>query len=203
MFIAHSGKVTSGIIENSYLALLNALNDPFYDGIELDIWETKDHHYIINHDFVYNYNLIKKQNLFTLESFGLCSLDSILNIPTSKIIMIEIKDFNISIKSFLTYLSKYQNQNIYLMSFSKELMNNIINYHPTYKCGLINIFYNNNINYRDYDFICLLDHLLTQNQITYFHHYQIPIFSYGLTKSSKLDSSLNYIIDNYQRFVIQ
>jgi glycerophosphoryl diester phosphodiesterase len=93
MLIAHRGCVTDNIQENSLAAFNLAIINPQYQGFELDIRETKDHEFVVTHDFLYHGHIIKQTNLLELEKLGLISLRTVLKLNTDKLILIDIKDY--------------------------------------------------------------------------------------------------------------
>ena len=202
MFIAHRGSVSYNIKENSFEAFQNAINNPKYGGFELDVRETLDHEFVITHDFLFKGNLVCKTNLIDLESSGLISLDTVLKLNTDKIIMIEIKDFNINASKLANTLNK-AHKNIYVMSFNVGIIRKIKPYAKYFKYGLINYLFNRQNNYDDFNFIALLNDTLTYNIKEYFHKRNIEIFSYGIDNKIIYDNSINYIIDNYKDYVIE
>ena len=94
-FIAHRGIWNDLVKDNSYEALYNGLMSSQYIGIETDLRVTKDNIFILHHNALYNGKLIK--NLLYNELEDIVKLEEILKINTNKIILIEIKDFNINI----------------------------------------------------------------------------------------------------------
>ena len=48
--IAHRGKTNKKVKENTYLAIINALNDYNIDGVEFDIRLTLDNKIVLSHD---------------------------------------------------------------------------------------------------------------------------------------------------------
>src|SRR5574344_1446521 len=106
MLIAHRGSVNGNTFENSLAAFIRANNDIKYDGFELDVRETKDHDFVVNHDFVFKDKLIAKSNLSELQMLGLASLKEVLNIKTNKLILIDIKDLNIDTSRLANVLNK-------------------------------------------------------------------------------------------------
>ena len=65
--IAHRGLKLNNAKENTMPAFLNAINNANYDGLECDIWTTKDGYFVINHSPIYNLKLIRKSNLAELK----------------------------------------------------------------------------------------------------------------------------------------
>ena len=120
MFIAHRGEVSKGVKENTLASFNLAIDDEKYGGFECDVRETSDKNYVICHDAIYKNNIIKYTNLDKLKELGLTTLDEVLNINTSKIILLELKDFNMDIENFSNIINNC-NKNIYIMSFSKKL----------------------------------------------------------------------------------
>ena len=202
MFIAHRGSVSYNIKENSLEAFQNAINNPKYGGFELDVRETIDHEFVITHDFLFNGNLVCKTKLSDLEAKGLTSLDSVLELNTDKIIMIEIKDFNLNVSKLANALNK-THKNIYVMSFNANVIRKIKPYAKYFKCGIINYIFNRQNSYDDFNFIALLNDTLTYNIKEYFHKKNIEVFSYGINDKIIYDNTINYIIDNYKDYVIE
>lgn len=148
--IAHRG-IHDKYKPNTKEALLQALNDSYIDGIELDIRITKDKKIVIIHDPIINfisngsgivkkltYKKLLKYNFGTKENPSkILLLDDFLKmIKTNKIILIDIKEetnnYKILIKKLVSIILKY-NLNIYICSFNYELIKEIKNY----KTGLI------------------------------------------------------------------
>ena len=126
--------------ENSLEAILNSLESIYTDGVEFDVRLTKDNKLIIHHDPFYKGNYISHTNSVKLQKQGLNTLDEVLKqISTSKIIMIEVKTDNKSIKkitkTLLNTINKY-NLNFYICSFNYDFINNLKN-KTHFKIGLI------------------------------------------------------------------
>lgn len=125
--------------ENSLKAILNSLSKPYIDGVEIDIRLTKDNKFIINHDSLYKGYFIAFTNSQTLKKLGLDTLDDTLKqIKTNKIIMIEVKTDNnyIKLSKLLSKLLFKFKLNIYLCSFNYDFINYFQNNYNI-KCGLI------------------------------------------------------------------
>lgn len=166
--IAHRGKTNKKVKENTYLAIINALNDYNIDGVEFDIRLTLDNKIVLSHDS----NIIRTSNgigkienmsLKNLQKYNFGSknfyqtiptLDKILNIKTNKILLIEVK-VNNNIKKFskilISLLKDYNLDNIYITSFNKKFL-------KTLKKTNINIgplIINNNIKNKRFNFYVL------------------------------------------------
>ncbi len=166
--IAHRGKTNKKVKENTYLAIINALNDYNIDGVEFDIRLTLDNKIVLSHDS----NIIRTSNgigkienmsLKNLQKYNFGSknfyqtiptLDKILNIKTNKILLIEVK-VNNNIKKFskilISLLKNYNLDNIYITSFNKNFL-------KTLKKTNINIgplIINNNIKNKRFNFYVL------------------------------------------------
>lgn len=196
MFIAHRGKVTSNVNENTISAFQNAIYDNNYQGFELDIRTTKDKKFVVVHDFFSDGNLISKTNYQDLNK-DIPLLEDVLKLPTDKIILIEIKEKNIDILKLNSLLEKFKTQNLYVMSFFNEPIKKLLELKPSYKCGILNYLFNSEISYQEYDFIVLLNSTLTLNLIDYFHNRKLEVFSYGIIKSDfPYSNEVFYIIDD-------
>lgn len=189
-YIAHRGMWNDKIKSNSFEAIYNGLNSEKYIGIETDIRVTKDQVFVIYHNVLYKGKPIKnllykdiKEDVFKLED--------ILKINTSKIFLLEIKDFNINIKTFIKFLNKY-NKNIMIMSFDTNVINKIKKITNKYKVGVLNYILNSYSDY-NYDFICLLDAISSNIVIESFKKRNIEVLIYGVINPTQ---NLTYIIDD-------
>ena len=153
-FIAHRGVWNKNVKPNSYEAISNGLNSDKYIGIETDIRVTKDGVFILYHDALYNGSLVKNV-LYKEIKDDTCKLEDILKIKSNKIFLLEIKDFQMNVISFLKLLSKYK-RNIMLMSFDNKIIERIRKETSNYKVGVLNYILNSDSDY-NFDFICLLD----------------------------------------------
>ena len=188
-FIAHRGIWNDLVKDNSYEALYNGLMSSQYIGIETDLRVTKDNIFILHHDALYNGKLIK--NLFYNELENIVKLEDILKINTNKIILIEIKDFNININRLIKLLDKYK-RNVMLMSFDTNIINKIKKLNTKYKLGVLNYIINSDSEY-NFDFICLLDVINKKVIVDSFKKRKIEVIIYGVI-DIKEDSI--YIIDD-------
>ena len=192
--IAHRGN--DGIHkENSLEAILNSLNSKYTDGVEFDIRLTKDNKLIIHHDPFYNGYYINHTTAIKLQRQGLNTLEEVLNnINSNKIIMIEVKTDDKSIKPItkvlLNTLKKY-NLNFYICSFNYNFLNNLKN--TNLKIGLI---ISSKINTKH------LNNNFSFNSINYLYNKKIPnkeTFRWTVnTKKElkKIKNSDNIITDN-------
>ena len=189
MLIAHRGIWDKYIKDNSYTAIKKGLESSKYIGIECDIRETKDNKYIIYHNALYKGNLVKNTLYKDMKDIPL--LEDILKIDSNKIYLLEIKDYNMDLDSFLSILKKYQ-KNIYIMSFDNKVIEKLKKKNVSYKLGVLNYILNSDSNY-NYDFICLLDAVATNLVIDSFKERNIEVIIYG---TIKLDKNLTYIVDD-------
>lgn len=196
MFIAHRGKVSASSKENTLESFKKAIDDNKYQGFELDVRTTKDKELIVFHDFFNNANLINKTMKNDLDK-DICLLEDVLKLDTDKIILIEIKEKDIDVNKLNGLLLKYFKKNIYVMSFYKEPIKKLLQLKPMYKCGILNYLFNSEISYNEYDFIVLLDKMITANLISYFQSRKLEVFSYGITKNNFLyPNNVYYIVDD-------
>ena len=190
-YIAHRGIHTNKQNENTYAAFKDIEQSNFV-GFEADIRVTKDNVFVIYHDPFYKGKLVK--NLYYKE-MNVLTLRELLQIKTSKIVLLEIKDFNINVNKLLKLLNK-SSLNIYLMSFDKRIIEKLYNTHSKYKLCILNYVINSEENYK-YDFICLLNSIITSNIIDYFSKRKIKIIGYGIVNVKNIHyQNLTYIIDN-------
>lgn len=202
MFIAHRGVVKEGAKENSLASFKLAIDEEKYCGFECDVRQTLDKKYVICHDAIYKNNIIKYTKLDRLKKLGLTTLDEVLSLDTNKIILLELKDFNMDINNFSNIINK-TNKNIYVMSFSKELIKNIKKYLLKAKCGVLNYIFNSDNNYNYCDFIVLLNNTISNEVKKYFKRKNIIIFSYGILNIKKFESNIYYIVDNNAKYMLK
>ncbi len=188
-FIAHRGIWNDSVKDNSYQALYNGLLSEEYIGIETDVRVTKDNVFVIYHDPLYNGKLVK--NVYYKDMVDVCRLEDILKIKTDKIILLEIKDFNMDVKKFIKLIDKYK-RNVMIMSFSTLVINKIKTLNTKYKLGVLNYIINSDSNY-DYDFICLLDIISNNFVIERLKKRNIEVLIYGVID---ILEDATYIIDD-------
>ena len=188
-YIAHRGIWNDKVKDNSYKALYDGINSDKYIGIETDIRVTKDNIFVIYHNALYNGKLIKNMNYKELKDVS--KLEDILKINTDKIILLEIKDFNMDVKKLIKLLNKYK-RNIMLMSFDTNIIKKIKALNTKYKLGVLNYIINSDSNY-DFDFICLLDIISNNFVINSFKKRNIEVLIYGVINNTE---DATYIIDD-------
>ena len=190
-YIAHRGIYNKNVSDNSYKALYDGLLSYKYIGIETDVRVTKDNVFILYHDVLYKGKLVK--NVFYKDMVNVTKLEDILKINTDKIILLEIKDFDIDVKKFIKLINKY-NKNIMIMSFDVNVIKKIKKITSKYKLGVLNYVLNSD-SYYNFDFICLLDIIATDYVIESFKKRNIDVLIYGVVNDNR---NLTYIIDDYK-----
>ena len=188
--IKHRGISSDKIKENTYEAILNALNNDKYMGVEFDVRETKDGEFIIYHDPLYNGKLISNMNFNELPRF-MPKLKTILKIKSDKIFVIELKNIN-NFTKFYNLLEKYPNKKLYVMSFSNQLINKVNKPNRHYKIGILNYVLNTSDDIKKLDFVAILNSLLNETIINNLKN--LEIFSYGLFENIKYEE-VYYIVD--------
>lgn len=170
--IAHRGLHNEKIKENTILAFDNAIKNN-YSGLELDIRKTSDNEIVVIHDstidrtsngkgFINNitYKELKKYNFGTKDKRQkIPTLNEVIKKYKNTIIFIELK-VEITKKELNNILSKNITNTYYIMSFNKKYIDNLIGI--KYKIGLINYVFNSNINYKNYNFILILEDLFNE-----------------------------------------
>ncbi len=193
MLIAHRGLVKKGITENTLPAFLGAINSPKYAGFELDIYTSKDNVFVVHHDPLINGKFIWNQTYKELRKKGVIKLVDVLRLKTDKIILIEIKDVNIDIVRFSKLLAKYQDKNIYVMSFFNSVIKKLKS--PSFKIGILNYILNSKAEYT-YDFIGILYPIANDHMIASLKESNIEVFLYGISKNDPLLwEDIYYIVD--------
>lgn len=190
-YIAHRGIYNKNVSDNSYKALYDGLLSYKYIGIETDVRVTKDNVFILYHDVLYKGKLVK--NVFYKDMDNVSKLENILKINTDKIILLEIKDFDIDVKKFIKLINKY-NKNVMIMSFDVNVIKKIKKITSKYKLGVLNYVLNSD-SYYNFDFICLLDIIATDYVIESFKKRNIDVLIYGVIDDNR---NLTYIIDDYK-----
>lgn len=190
-YIAHRGIYNKNVSDNSYKALYDGLLSYKYIGIETDVRVTKDNVFILYHDVLYKGKLVK--NVFYKDMDNVSKLENILKINTDKIILLEIKDFDIDVKKFIKLINKY-NKNVMIMSFDVNVIKKIKKITSKYKLGVLNYVLNSDSDY-NFDFICLLDVIATDYVIESFKKRNIDVLIYGVIDDNR---NLTYIIDDYK-----
>lgn len=199
-FIAHRGLHTSSIKENTLKSFLAAIKNPFFNGFECDIRTTKDNMLVIVHDAFIGKHLIRNTNYATLKKkYSIPTLKEVLELETDKIILLEIKELDLDIDNFLNVINNYKKQNIYIMSFYNKVIKKLKEKGCVFPLGVLNYVFNSEEEYHDYDFIVLLESVLSENLINYFKAQNIKIFVYGvhkLNESKQIYNNLYFIVDN-------
>lgn len=195
LYIAHRGLVNNGYKENTIDAFKAAINSSKYIGFELDVRETKDQEFIVYHNLTYKGKLIKNILLKDIEK-NIPKLEDVLKLETDKIIMIEIKDFNLNYKKLSKLLNKYNFKKIYISSFNNNVLKVIKPKLKNIKVGCLNYILNSEDDYKGYDFICLINSILSEKLINYFKKQNIEVFSYGVRKKKKVFNDIYYIVDD-------
>ena len=190
-YIAHRGIYNKNVSDNSYKALYDGLLSYKYVGIETDVRVTKDNIFILYHDALYKGKLVK--NIFYKDMVNVTKLEDILKINTNKIILLEIKDFDIDVKKFIKLINKY-NKNVMIMSFDVNVIKKVKKITNKYKLGILNYVLNSDSDY-NFDFICLLDIIATDYVIESFKKRNIDVLIYGVVNDNR---NLTYIIDDYK-----
>ncbi len=193
-FIAHRG-LKENAKENTIEAFQKAIDNPNYIGFECDIRTTKDKVFVISHNPMIKDNIISLTNYKTLNNKNsIVTLESVLKLKSNKIFLLEIKEHNLDINAFIKLITKYSNQNIYIMSFFNSVIKKLDISNHFYHLGVLNYVFNSEEEYKSYDFICLLGSVATPNLIKYFHEKKIETFLYGI---SKLKPLLNLYPESY------
>lgn len=190
--IAHRGIPSKFVKENSVVAIKKALLSNEFLGVEFDVRVTKDQEFIIYHDSYINNKLIKNMYYSELPKY-VPRLSDVLNIKSDKIFLVEIKNIDGLYNEFVKLLNKYKNKNIYVMSFSNKVIEQLLSYKKTFKLGILNYVFNTNDSlYQRLDFLCILNSLLNDHIIS--NYSDLEIFSYGIFSKKKY-KDVYYIVD--------
>ncbi len=155
MIISHRGNDKHGFKENTKKAIISTLKNDYVSGVEFDIRMTKDKKIVLSHSPLYKDRIICLTNYKDLH---LDLLKNVLNgIKSKKIIIIEIKDYDISIIPVLyKILKNFPNLNIYIHSFHYHILKEWKDKYPSYKIGLIKMgFFNDDKKENILDFLSI------------------------------------------------
>ena len=195
--IAHRGLRSKEFKENTLGAFQNAIVNQEISGFEFDVRQTKDKNFIINHNMFIKNDLIKSKRLKYLQNrHNITMLEDVLKLDTKKIFLVEIKDASLNYRKFCKLINKYSDKTIYIMSFHNKVINKLKKYHVKAKLGILNYVLNSEDDY-EYDFICLLNNLTTDELINCYHNKNIEVFIYGVINEEKdlFFDNVYYILD--------
>ena len=114
----------------------------------------------------------------------------------NKIILVEIKDIFINYKNFVKLINHYPDKNIYIMSFHNKVIAKLKKYNLNAKLGILNYILNSEEDY-NYDFICLLNNLTTDEIINCYQNKGVEVFIYGVIneETDLFYDNVYYIVD--------
>ncbi len=180
-YIAHRGLKTKDVKENTIASFQNALKSEDYVGFECDIRTTKDHVFVVHHNPMVKENIISLSNYKELkEKYHIPTLEEVLKLKGNKIFLLEIKEYHIDITAFLKLIQKYSHHQIYIMSFYNQVIKKLQQDKKSYQLGVLNFVLNSETSYSSYDFICLLESVVTKELVTYFEERKKKVFIYGI-----------------------
>ena len=195
-YIAHRGVFSDKTKENTIESFYLAIKDNRFVGFELDIRVSKDNNFFVYHDYLLKGKPFKNYFTNELKDLNIPTLESVLNIGHNKIVLIEIKDFDIDVKKFLKLLDGYPDRKIYVMSFSNKVIEKIAKESKKYKLGILDYILNSDYNYK-YSFICLLNSLIDEEVIRNYKNKNIEVMSYGIFKKQEIKfDGIYYIVDS-------
>lgn len=183
--IAHRG-LKDNAQENTMQSFLNALKNDQYAGFECDIRTSKDKIFVICHNPMVGLDLVSNTNYKDLEKkYHLVSLEKVLKLSSDKIFLLEIKESTIDIKKFQNLIQKYSSKKIYVMSFFNKVIEELQKSKKNEKYGVLNYVLNSEETYQNYDFICLLEAVMSEKLEKFFRENKIETFIYGIHHFSK------------------
>lgn len=197
-YIAHRGLRGDQYPENSLEAFQNAIDNPVVEGFEFDIRVTKDHAFVVNHNAFIKAELIKKHTArYLKKKYNLPTLQEVLSLDTSKIMLVEIKDMHIPYKRLVRILKSFKNKNIYVMSFHNSVIYKLCEYRCPAKLGILNYVLNSEADY-NLDFIGLINDLASRKLIDAYKKRDVEVFLYGVLNEKKdiHYADVFYIVDS-------
>lgn len=174
--IAHRGLRVKGVKENSVEAIRKALENINYVGFECDVRTSKDGEFVVVHDPVWQGNIVSVSNVYDLQ--GVTLLKDVLRLKSDKIFLLEIKEVRIDTLKLVKEIVK-SGKKVYLMSFYNKVIQKIPK-SDSYKLGVLNYVLNSESDYEEYDFICLLESVVTRELVDFFHQKKMDVFLYGI-----------------------
>ena len=207
--IAHRGLTNEYIKENTLSSFKNAIKNG-YNGIELDIRYTKDKKIVVHHDIMinrtsngkgilnnYTYKELKKYN-FGSEKIKekIPLLYEVVKTINNSIIFIELKE-KINKSELIDILNLNNTNEYYICSFENKYLTDFIN--TKFKIGLINNVFNTTIDIKKYNFIMILEDIITDNIYENFKKQNIEVVLYGTLnnislKNKEIINKIKYII---------
>ena len=167
--IAHRGIHKNGIQENTIEAFQEAIKNPDYVGFEFDVRTSKDGIFVIHHDLMRDGNIIRFLNYQELKKkYQIPTLEEVLKLKTKKIMLLEIKEANIDTSALAKLINQYPNTNLYIDSFDNAIIKKMQQEKTHAKYGVLNYILNSEESYENYDFICLLNGIMTNDLKTFF-----------------------------------
>lgn len=201
-YIAHRGLREKKYLENSIPSFLNAINNELINGFEFDIRKTKDNCFVVHHNAFIKTDLIKNHSYrYLKKKYNLPRLEDVLKLNTNKIMLVEIKDFNIPYKRLNRILKKYSDKNIYVMSFHNSIIYELCSLNCSAKLGILNYVLNSEAEY-NLDFIGLINDLADRNLIDEYKKKNIEVFLYGVLNEDEdvCYDDVYYIVDDIPNF---
>ena len=181
--IAHRGLHSKNTKENTLSAILLANRNTRLSGLELDVRLTRDNEVVVIHDEDINRvsngkGKVCEMSLSRLKQFNygtwikratISTLEEILSkLISSGLVVIELKDEdnknNILVNKVLEIIEKYPNLNIWLKSFSKEIVSRLQK-HSKYPVGILISKDNKELLDMDVDFYSISRKVIDNNII--------------------------------------
>ena len=178
--IAHRG-LKDESKENTLQAFTKSLENPNYQGFECDVRTSKDNVFVVCHDALIGISRVSSTNYEELKrKYNVPTLESVLKLQTDKIMLLEIKETNLDVERFNKLLKKYAKKNIYVMSFFNTVIQKLHEKKCPCKLGVLNYVLNSEENYQEYQFICLLESIVSKKLVNFFHKKNMEVFIYGI-----------------------
>ena len=184
-FIAHRGLRTETIKENTLASF------------EFDIRKTLDNQFVVNHNAFIKTHLIKRKTYkYLKKKYNLPLLQEVLELETDKIMLVEIKDGNLSYRKLIKIFNQYRDKNIYVMSFHNKVIEKLKKKNAPVKLGILNYILNSEADY-NLDFIALLNNLATPHLVEEYKRRNIEVLYYGIINEEEdlMDEDGTYIVD--------
>ncbi len=213
-YIAHRGVQSKHSKENTLEAIMLGDKNPNIDGVEIDVRLTKDKQVVVIHDDVidrvsdgkgkvrsmslkrlklYNYGTIIKPSTIN-------TLDEVLaKFSVNSLLLIEIKDegiHNLTLADkVLEIIAKYPYLNIWIQSFSLDIIN-YIKTNTNYKVGLLIKEDNQSLLKQDVDFFSISKNIINYDLVSKLINNKKQVMTWTI-KSVKEFKDLTIKLKNY------
>lgn len=204
LIVSHRGYIKK-YRENTLEGINYAFTLNFVDGVEFDVRITKDNQFVLLHDFYIDRvsdgtGTVKKMKLKELRKYNfgykntvakIPTLEEILSIKTNKIFLMEIKfstkEYYKIKNKLIKLLKKFQDKNIYITSFYKEIIIDLKKENLNFLFG-VNV--TKNIKISNMDFYAVNHLFITEEILKKLKDY--PVFLWTINSKNDINKIKKY-----------